>query len=206
MPNWDEESAELRGNLERVLGMVRDAARRRERPGMELVRSWHAETMRGLEVPFEGVVGRFRGEPGLEECGVRIGRFEGVPPWDVAAALEALTRKLRAAVARLDELVPRGEVPGVDQVEAILDLCAWMHGEWVRIHPFGNGNGRTTRLWVHFLAMRYGLPPFLRVRPRPGGPYGYAAEQAMLGNRQPTRMFFRELLREALGSRGTRYR
>jgi hypothetical protein len=67
-----------------------------------------------------------------------------------------------------------------DQLAAIVDLCAWAHAEWVRIHPFANGNGRTARLWANCLAMRYGLPPFIRLRPRPNSGYA-AAAKAMHG-------------------------
>jgi hypothetical protein len=62
-----------------------------------------------------------------------------------------------------------------------LNLCAGLHGEWIRIHPFANGNGRTARLWANWAALRYGLPPFVRLRPRPEG-IGYAlASYAAMG-------------------------
>ena len=66
-----------------------------------------------------------------------------------------------------------------DQLDAVLDLCAWAHAEWVRIHPFANGNGRAARLWANFIAVRYGLPPFVRLRPRPDGGYAEAGMKAM---------------------------
>ena len=81
-----------------------------------------------------------------------------------------------------------------DQGRAIVALCAWTHAEWVRIHPFANGNGRTARIWANSIAMRYGLPPFLRLRPRPAGAYGAACAQAMLGNWTATADCFHQLL------------
>jgi Fic family protein len=39
----------------------------------------------------------------------------------------------------------------------------------VRIHPFANGNGRTARLWANWTALRYGLPAFVGIKPRPAG-------------------------------------
>ncbi len=42
---------------------------------------------------------------------------------------------------------------------AVLRVAWWLHGEIVRIHPFVNGNGRTSRICVNYLAFRYGLRP-----------------------------------------------
>ncbi|MGD9884339.1 MAG: Fic family protein [Reyranella sp.] len=60
------------------------------------------------------------------------------------------------------------------------------NAEWVRIHPFANGNGRTALLWANSLAMRYGLPTFGRLRPRPDGNYGIVSRKAMLGDWEET--------------------
>jgi Fic family protein len=76
----------------------------------------------------------------------------------------------------------------------VIDLCAWAHTEWTRIHPFANGNGRTARLWANFLAVRYRLPPFIRLRPRPDEGYADAGARAMQGDWQPTALVFRRLL------------
>jgi Fic family protein len=75
-------------------------------------------------------------------------------------------------------------------------VCAWAYAEWIRIHPFANGNGRTARLWVNSIAMRYQLPPFLQLRPRPAAGYGAAGAEAMRGNWQATIEVLRHLLKE----------
>ena len=83
------------------------------------------------------------------------------------------------------------------EAQAVIDLCAWTHAEWVRIHPFANGNGRTARCWANFIAKRYGLPAFIRLRPRPTNGYGAAGKIAMLtGNWKPTADVFARLLDE----------
>lgn len=64
----------------------------------------------------------------------------------------------------------------------------------MRIHPFANGNGRTARLWANAIAMRYGLPPFVRLRPRPDFGYEAASGEAMRGKHQTTILAFRRLL------------
>jgi hypothetical protein len=154
--------------------------------------------MDGLGVPGPRFVGAFRGEPGLETVQVKVGAHYGVNSADVAGALRVFEAKLQALVAELDMLLPVGVEPDADEHAAVLDLCAWAHSEWVRIHPFGNGNGRTARLWANSLAMRYGLPPFIRLRPRPDAGYGEAGYAAMRGDWRPTAVAFRRLLNKFL--------
>jgi hypothetical protein len=84
----------------------------------------------------------------------------------------------------------------------VIDLSAWAHAEWVRMHPFANGNGRTARIWANAILMRYGLPPAVRLRPRPGGGYGLAGAAAMDGEWRPTAAVFRTMLEEVLSERG----
>ena len=43
--------------------------------------------------------------------------------------------------------------------------------------------------------MRYELPPFIRLRPRPDDDYGTACEQAMTGNWEPTVRAFHRMLK-----------
>ena len=116
----------------------------------------------------------------------------------VSEALKQFEAKLQALVAELDALLPIGQHPNVDQLAAIVDLCAWAHAEWIRIHPFANGNGRTARLWANWLAVRYGLPPFIRLRPRPDSGYGNAGSKAMQGDWKPTAVVFHQLLDDFL--------
>jgi hypothetical protein len=42
--------------------------------------------------------------------------------------------------------------------------------------------------------MRYGLPPFIRLRPRPNSGYRAAGAKAMQGDWNPTVLVFRRLL------------
>lgn len=128
---------------------------------------------------------------------VWIGRHEGTSPADIASELEAFERRLQAVVAALDERYQSDAELDADGLAAVIDLSAWAHAEWVRIHPFGNGNRRTARILANFLFMRYGLPPVVRLRPRPEAEYGQAGARAMEGDWTPTARVFRNLIRDA---------
>lgn len=199
MSNWDEDSPQLKANLTQLLEEIATSSTRRVKPTIEAARRWQAIAMQELEVSDRRYAGTFRGEPGLECIAVRIGANYGVDPADVAESLKQFEAKLQTLVAELDRMLPPGEEPDTDQLAAIIDLCAWTHSEWVRIHPFANGNGRTARLWANSLAMRYGLPPFIRLRPRPNASYGQAGAKAMKGDWKPTAAVFHRLLEDFLG-------
>lgn len=197
-PDWEKDSPQLRANLAEILEEIAAAADQRKKPTVEAARRWQALAMRNLEVSEGRFIGAFRGEPGLENINVRVGANYGVDPADVSHELKQFEAKLQMLVTELDAELPSGQKPNDDQMAAIIDLCAWAHSEWVRIHPFANGNGRTARLWANFLAMRYGLPPFIRLRPRPNASYGQAGAKAMQGDWKPTAAVFHRLLEDFL--------
>jgi fido (protein-threonine AMPylation protein) len=199
MPDWDEDSSALRENLRLLLRAMRDAARQRQPLSLTGARAWHIAMMRGLITPNDKWVGCFRGERGLTRFEVDVGSLEGVPARAVASELARFEQRLNRAVTALDALLPTGAAFDADRLGAVIDLAAWAHAEWVRIHPFANGNGRTARLWANAIAMRYDVPPFVRLRPRPNLGYTRAAQQAMHGDWEATASVFRELLRDTLG-------
>ena len=194
MSNWDKDSPELRRNLSKVLDEIVRSAQRREFPTVASAKRWQSLLMKNLTVPDARFVGAFRGEPGLEKIQVRVGVRYGADATEVAEELAGFERKLHALLRELDEMLPVGQEPDADRLAAVVDLCAWVHAEWVRIHPLANGNGRTARLWANCMAMRYGLPPFIRLRPRPNFGYGEAGAKAMQGDWRPTAVVFRRLL------------
>ena len=194
MADWDADSPQLRENLGNVFDEIVLAAQRRDFPTVASAKRWQSLLMKDLDVPDARFVGAFRGEPGLEKIQVRVGAQYGVNAAEVAEELVEFERKLHALIRELDAMLPAGQEADADQLAAVLDLCAWVHAEWVRIHPFANGNGRTARLWANCIAMRYGLPPFIRLRPRPNYGYGEAGAKAMQGDWKPTAVVFRRLL------------
>jgi hypothetical protein len=203
VPDWDENSPQLHMNLTAILAAEVTAAGNREFPTRDIARRWQYLIMQGLSVPHASFAGAYRGEPGLENIAVKIGLNYGTPPGDVSAALSRFEVTLQTLVGELDRELPLGQDPDADQLAAILDLCAWAHSEWVRIHPFANGNGRTARLWANWLLLRYRLPPVIRLRPRPDGGYGDAGARAMQGDWKATVVVFRRLLADFLDGADT---
>lgn len=194
MASWDEDSPQLRQNLSAVLDEIVRSAQRRELPTVAVAKRWHALMMKNLAVRNPRYVGAFRGEPGLEKVQVHVGAHFGVDAAKVDQELARFESKVHTLIRQLDAILPAGKEPDADQLGAIIDLCAWVHAAWVRIHPFANGNGRTARLWANCIAMRYGLPPFIRLRPRPNYGYAEAGARAMRGDWRPTAAVFRWLL------------
>lgn len=195
-PAWPDddpaEAAIVAANCATLLqDLVRDASLRLV-PTLETVCDWHRRIYDGCRPPVAAYVGHFRGDAGFPELvdyevGVGLptpdGLREKVGVWasDLAPQLRAFERGVRSALAVLDPQLPAGRRPDTaDELETIVRLVAEVHGEWVRLHPFVNGNGRTARVWAAFLAVRYGLPPFVRLKPRPDDiAYARAAKRSM---------------------------
>ena len=199
MPDWDADSPKLDANLRRAFESARDLARDRAVPDADFTRLWQRLTMAGLAVPNPNWVGAFRGEADLVGVEVSVGAAPGVNSRLVAAEVADFLARLSAAMADLDSRIPRRSLPkDADELEAVIELCAFAHAEWVRIHPFANGNGRTARLWAAHIAMRYGIPPFVRLRPRPNDGYAPACTAAMAGQWQQTIPVFRRMFNDLL--------
>ena len=101
--------------------------------------------------------------------------------------------------------VHRRHPPGgtIRRMFAMTKRLSWAHAKWVRIHSFANGNGRTACAWANLILMRYGLPPVVALRPRPGGGYAAVGAAAMRGRWQPTVNVFRRMLKDHFARPGT---
>ncbi len=87
MPDWGADSPTLHHNLIQTLRAIRDHAVSRRRPSVDDAKSWHKRIMEGLRVPEKRFVGRFRGAPGLQDVGAKIGEHQGVSPAEVLSEL-----------------------------------------------------------------------------------------------------------------------
>jgi hypothetical protein len=183
-PDWADDhpadAARIGVNCGALLADLAAAAAQRALPTLADACGWHRRIYDGCAVPADCYVGNFRGDPAYPELadyevGVGAMLADGLPEkmgvWtaDVGMALAAFIAGVQAALGVLDAVIPAGSLPAtVDELHEVVVLTAEVHGEWVRVHPFANGNGRTARIWAAFLALRYGLPVFVALKPRPG--------------------------------------
>jgi fido (protein-threonine AMPylation protein) len=194
-PEWaDDDPADANrivANINVALADANGLAASRASLSAADLRRWHATIYESCAVPSTAYVGRFRGEshPDIVDYEVGVGSrlSDGLPEcmgiWarNVPAALGTVFKQLVQAFALLDDLVPAGTTPTeVDVLHEVVGVVAAAHGEWIRIHPFVNGNGRTARLLAAHIALRYGLPVFVTLKPRPHDvAYARAARRSM---------------------------
>ncbi len=208
-PPWnDDDPADadrIISNVRNLLRAIQSAAGARAPLTTADLLSWHDTLYAGCSVPVAGYRGHFRGDASVLELvdyEVRVGVAPGTASAAVTSSVNRLVAALNKATAALDAEIALGTTPNPGQITAVLTLCASAHGEWLRIHPFANGNGRVGRALVAWIALRYNLPVFLKVKPRPtGNAYVTAAQTVMTS--APNRDFamlsvFAQMLNEAL--------
>jgi hypothetical protein len=200
---WDKDLpanvSRIDANFAKLRPQVVTAALDGQRPNEALLRDWHRQSVRGVRLAEPEVAGGFRGEgpPGsrLNTSLNAVRGVFGIPmlgadaarvPGLVAGFFMALEQRLDA----LDARVGAGEGFAA-YYRDVLVVCAWAHGEWVRIHPFADHNGSTARLMVIAVGLRYGVPLKLPGKPRNAMPtpgliadYNLAAGNQMLGDDQ----------------------
>lgn len=212
-PVWNddrpEDIARIKANTGVLIANLRAEAPLRPVPDLGQALGWHSTLYSGCSVPVAGYVGHLRGDgtiPELVGYEVRVGPKRGLPSVDVKPAVVTLLRQVGAAIDTLDAALPSGVRPTtVAELQAVIRLTAAVHGEWIRIHPFANGNGRTARVWAAWLAFRYNLPLFVKVKPRPDdSAYAQASFASMgeppdyVGNHAVAENVFSHLLSLAL--------
>ncbi|HEX7279549.1 MAG TPA: Fic family protein [Solirubrobacterales bacterium] len=206
---WNEDpqgsEQQILANVAAVLRQIAAAAGDRDEPSVAAAQDWHRRIYARVTLPVPYYAGEPRDSdpacPQLQGYEVEIGGLLGTPSAQVPGALADFEVGARRAVAPLDQAISVGSRPRQGQeLSAVISLCAVLHGEWVRIHPFANGSGRTARLWANWAALRYGLPPFVAVKPRPGQPYAMAAAASMKGDHRVAAAAFYQMLRTHLGS------
>ena len=205
---WNDDppgsSLQIESNLRAILATFGADAPTRVTPTISTARDWHRAIYSGVMLRVPYYAGEIRDtDPAFPELigyEVTVGSAFGVGSADVPDALRAFAAGMAAITTQLDARLAVGARPA-DPVDlrAVLIAAAIAHGEWIRIHPFANGNGRTARLWANWVGLRYSLPPFVSLRPRPDDLlYAGAAAASMRGDHDPMVIAFLEMLSATL--------
>ena len=192
-------------NSRRVQEQAATSASRRDAPSVALAQDWHRGFFDGCTLPVPYYAGEIRDSdpsfPELVNYEVRVVAHAGTPARQVPKDLSRFEAQTETAVTALDNQLAPGRGPAdIGTLGSILILAASVHGEWVRIHPFANGNGRTARVWANWSLLRYRLPAVVHLKPRPkGDAYAQAALASMTGNHTPMVSVINTMIRERLG-------
>lgn len=202
-----ETTAEDQQRQQRNQRTVNEAVARHAFAALQVTRHdvarWHKAMLQGLSyVPDDCYLGGYRGSshPWLRAYDVAFGggRHHGAPAAYVSRELElffaALNDRVRSLAA---EVIPTAAVKLLEDVRRIAGLAAWVHAEWIRIHPFANGNGRSARTLANWILARFRLLPVVGYRPRPGPPYAQACEASLAGDHAPMAALIVEILEKA---------
>ncbi len=149
-PQYTEpEQAQLSWQLSTLNNTIQLRKMDHRSASMELLREMHRAIFQGVC----GHAGQCRGPGQLSEY-LCFGPHRSVHRNEVAARLrEALIRAENQVVAAM-------QVDGtVDRVFAVMDAGIETHARIIQIHPFEDGNGRTSRAFCDYMFVRGALPP-----------------------------------------------
>ena len=74
-----------------------------------------------------------------------------------------------------------------------IELASWTHAEFVKIHPFVDGNGRTSRLIMNYQLMKHGFLPVSVNKEDKLDYFNFLEEYAVNGNLEPFADFIADL-------------
>jgi len=153
------------------------------------ITSWHWIMCRSV-VPVHYYAGNFRQVDQNMPClnvevqfGPATNRLNGSPAVEVPNRMLRLVRKVESAFDEFNR--EWDKMPPEARTIRFASILSRFLSEFIRIHPFRNGNGRTSRLLWSWALARYGLPAICSIGERPGHPYAEDMFQASIGNCLP---------------------
>ena len=144
---------------------------------------WH-KIMFELQVPLDYYAGNFRQIDPSRPClqiNVQVGGIAGFTPDCVLAQVNTMFLNLRAELAKLES--DWHKLSPDDRAKRLAIILGYLIGRFIQIHPFINGNGRTSRLLWAWGLLRFGVSPQVRVRQHPEHTsYNFVMAKAMQGD------------------------
>lgn len=193
--NREKRERVLRSRCVRLLRAMR-------RPNFPLVhracdtRPVHRRMFRWMTpVCFPSFAGNYRGDSRFKclrnyRVGVGGDPLVGAPPASVRTDIDALTKVVEQFVQNIEG--PAGQrLSANDRILYVVEGVCYVLAEFLRIHPYANGNGHLGRFTVWALLLRFGYVPRswpLEERP-PDPPYSYCLSLYRSGQLTPLRHF-----------------
>ena len=145
---------------------------------------WHiAQTPDGQQTRKRIVPGEYKTQPNhVRTATGELHRF--AEPEENPELMERWTRDFQRDLARTADPLPL--------------FLAKSHWNFLRIHPFDDGNGRTARLLTNYVLLRHGLPP-MAIKTAERDRYIGALQNADVGRMEPLAGFMLENVLWSLG-------
>lgn len=188
-PEWTGDANEHRSpDFARGATQLLRKARERclyEIPQRADVEAWHLALFRKV-VPREYYAGNVRQTDGSRPCLARDVYVDGLPGLNFHAVIAAVQELFEFATTELAALDLRWDGLGdAMRIQSLATIIGTVVARFIQVHPFLNGNGRTSRLLWAVLLARFGLPPQVSVVRRPSAPYDSVMRAAMAGDYAP---------------------
>lgn len=192
-PKWSDDREERhKAEFRSAVKQTYQTVSRHARTGIadcDNVRIWHLAMFKSV-VPLNYYAGNFRQDDSKRPClrvQVAVGSISALRFQEVVEAMDDLMTELRQHIVNLEI---RWQERTPDQRALFLaQVMGWLLGNFIRIHPFVNGNGRTSRLIWAWTLLRFNLPVQCRIGLRPEPPYESLMASAMSGDDAPLANF-----------------
>ena len=136
-------------NLRHILERVHAGEFSRRPINVELLEELHRGIFAGVRIH----AGRCRG-PGVGSEYLTFGPHRSEQSMKVPVLLQQIFETFSKALASLEDNLDHAEFE-----ETAIRNSAWLHAEIIRVHPFEDGNGRTSRALMNLVLVRLGLRP-----------------------------------------------
>jgi Fic family protein len=153
------ENYELSQRLQVIIRDVRNIDCKTREYSLDLICEWHRRLFDGIREH----AGRYRTLDYGEDRLV-FGPNRSVARAEVRSELDQHILLANKLYLQLDDL-NKGNITS-DFVGDTIKTALYLHAEFIKIHPFRDGNGRVGRLIITFVLCHYDIPPLVIEAPR----------------------------------------
>ena len=148
----DAEKIKLTHNLANLSRSIRRMDNKVSEYSVDIILIWHSQLFRDVR----DHAGRFRSRDYGEEILI-FGGHRSVHRNEVLAKIENHIKNFQNLISQLDNHQPK--ISPTIFVSEVIKVALFLHAEFIKIHPFRDGNGRVGRLIITFILSNYQIPP-----------------------------------------------